>query len=54
MALGFEKDNLRKKLEAKGVDETIIALQIEALTIQGLITGELADQLALKKAPSSI
>ena len=49
MALGYEEDNLRKKLEAKGVDETIIAGQIEALRIQGLITGELADQLTLKK-----
>ena len=49
MAIGYEEENLRAKLEAKGVDEIIIAAQIKALLIQKGITGELVDQLALKK-----
>ena len=48
MALDFEILNLRKKLEAKKIDETIIKGQIEALKIEKDITGQLANQLALK------
>jgi SMC interacting uncharacterized protein involved in chromosome segregation len=48
-ALIYEQDNLRKKLEAEGVEGRIVENIIYHLSIQKGITQELADQLTLKK-----
>jgi hypothetical protein len=43
MALGYEQDNLRAKLEAKGVDEKIIKDILAQLSIQARVTQEISD-----------